>query len=144
MDGGGEIERDEKLFQREVIRDITVEEIHNLESEREFRLNVNEKLQHIKVTSSLDEVLLDEDGNIVSFRYAELKTGEYTLEESIFKASAASLMTFKTEISNGKKSDYDNIREYNEGVLTHIETSEGTVNEIQIYSDIYASVFVYD
>ncbi|MBR4452005.1 MAG: hypothetical protein IKS39_09235 [Clostridia bacterium] len=89
-------------------------------------------------------ITFDEDGRIVSFRYAELKTGEYTLEESIFKASAASLMTFKTEISNGKKSDYDNIREYNEGVLTHIETSEGTVNEIQIYSDIYASVFVYD
>ncbi|MBR1822595.1 MAG: Ig-like domain repeat protein [Ruminococcus sp.] len=33
------------------------------ESEREFKLNVNERLKHVKVTTSLDEVLLDRDGN---------------------------------------------------------------------------------
>ena len=32
------------------------------QSEREFRLNVNERLKHIRVSTSLDEVLLDEDG----------------------------------------------------------------------------------
>ena len=33
------------------------------ESQREFKLNVNEKLKHVKVTTSLNEVLLDQDGN---------------------------------------------------------------------------------
>lgn len=89
-------------------------------------------------------IAFDEDGNILNFKYAELNSGEYKLDKSIFKASAASLLTFRNEISNKKKSDYDNIREYNEGVLTHIETVEGNINEVQIYSDLYASVFVYD
>lgn len=31
-------------------------------SEREFHLNVNEALKHLKVTTSLNEVLLDQDG----------------------------------------------------------------------------------
>ena len=86
----------------------------------------------------------DEDGNIESFKCAELNTGNYTLDESIYKASAADLLSFKSDVADGKKSDYDNIREYNEGVLTHIETVEGNINEVQIYSEIYASVFVYD
>ena len=33
------------------------------ESQREFKLNVNERLSHVKVTTSLNEVLLDRDGN---------------------------------------------------------------------------------
>ncbi len=89
-------------------------------------------------------ITFDEDGNIISFKCAELNEGEYSADESIFAASDTDLLTFKSDVDGGAKSDYDNIREYNEGVLTHIETVEGNINEVQIYSDIYASVFVYN
>ncbi len=89
-------------------------------------------------------ITFDDDGNTVSFRYAELGAGEYSPDESIFAPSAAALLSFRSNIAEGKKTDYDNIREYNEGVLTHIETVEGNITEIQIYSDLYASVFVYE
>ena len=49
---------------------------------------------------------------------------------------------FKSKIDNGKKTDYESIREYSEGVLTHIDTVEEKVNEIQIYADMYESAFV--
>ncbi len=84
----------------------------------------------------------DADGNIVSFTCSTLKEKEYTQEDSVYKANAASLTMFKSKIDNDKKTDYESIREYSEGVLTHIDTVEEKVNEIQIYADMYESAFV--
>ena len=44
------------------ICDDLVDQAEFRQSERQFRLNVNEKLMHVKVTSSLNEVLLDTSG----------------------------------------------------------------------------------
>ncbi len=84
----------------------------------------------------------DENGNIVTFTCSTLKDKEYSLQDSVFGSSAAALTVFRSRIDNGKKTDYESIREYSEGVLTHIDTVEDKVNEIQIYADIYASAFV--
>lgn len=84
----------------------------------------------------------DENGNIVTFTCSTLKDKVYSLQDSVFGSSAAALTVFRSRIDNGKKTDYESIREYSEGVLTHIDTVEDKVNEIQIYADIYASAFV--
>ena len=85
----------------------------------------------------------DENGNIISFACSTLKEKEYNVEEdSVYKASAAALTMFKSKIGYSKNTDYESIREYSEGVLTHIDTVEEKVNEIQIYADMYESAFV--
>lgn len=105
-------------------------------------ITVSDGTYIIQSNKSRCYIVYDEDGNIVSFTCSTLKEKEYTPDDSVYGASAATLTVFKSKIDNGKKTDYESIREYSEGVLTHIDTVEDKVNEIQIYADIYASAFV--
>lgn len=87
-------------------------------------------------------IVFDENGNIESFTCSTLKDKSYSLDDSIYGASSTALTLFKSKIDNGKKTSYESVREYNEGVLTHIDTVEEKINEVQIYAERYASAFV--
>ena len=91
----------------------------------------------------VDFITFDEDNNIEYFICSQVKDTEFSPEDGIFGTSAANLTAFKNNVDQGKKTDYDQIHEFGSDTLTHLDSVEENLNEVQIYQGQYQSAFVY-
>ena len=84
-------------------------------------------------------IVFDKDGNIVEFCCGELRYGEFTIDDSIFPASAT-LINKNWVLSNGK-AQFSNIHTFENGILTHEDCSSGPWKSIKINETDYQSAF---
>ncbi len=81
----------------------------------------------------------NEDDKITYFCCAELRNGEFDVEESVFGAENEGVPQ-NWVLARGK-SQYSNIHTYDNGVLTHEDCSSGPWKSVKISEADYASAF---
>lgn len=81
----------------------------------------------------------DSEDKIVAFCAGELRSGKFSLDESIFPSTEENLG--KSWVLSRGKSQFLNIHTFENGVLTHEECSSGPWKSVQIDADGYASAF---
>lgn len=81
----------------------------------------------------------DAEGNIVSFVCGELKTGEFSLDESVYPVPGPSVDKYWAT-SRGKM-NFSNIRSFENGVLTHEDYVSGSWKSVKIKQSDYESAF---
>lgn len=104
---------------------------------------VSEGVYAIMSNTTKCYITFDEDNNIEYFICSQVKDTEFSPEDGIFGTSAANLTAFKNNVDQGKKTDYDQIHEFGSDTLTHLDSVEENLNEVQIYQGQYQSAFVY-
>ena len=83
-------------------------------------------------------IQFDSEGHIDYFRFSEIKDGENSVEDSIFDTAS---VIGKNWVTNNKSATYSGIIEFKDKVLVHSDSSTGTLKEITINEEDYASEF---
>lgn len=78
-------------------------------------------------------------GEIISFCFGKLNSGEFTLDETIYPESEEEFDSFWV-LSKGKPS-YSSIHTFENSILTHEDRSSGPWKTIKINAEDYASAF---
>lgn len=81
----------------------------------------------------------DGDNKIVSFCCGELRSGEFTIEDSIFPIPSGNIG--KNWVLSEGKSQFSNIHTFEDGILTHEDCSSGPWKSIKINEKDYESAF---
>ncbi len=93
------------------------------------------------IQSSLNRcyIQFDSEGHIDYFRFSQIKDGINDIGNSIFKSSA---VIGKSWVTNNKTVTYSSIIEFKDRILTHQDSSTGTLKEISVNEDDFASGFI--
>lgn len=88
-------------------------------------------------------ISFDEIGNIVSFYCSELDTESYGENEMLLNSSEPVIDITAKKWATGKNADeYISIHTYEDGILKHRDSSSGTIKEVSIEAEKYASAFL--
>ncbi len=101
----------------------------------EFRKNVN--TYYVQSKTSRLWVQFDSDGNIIYFCCSTLKNGSYGNADSIYPDSAPK----KEWITERNRDDYISIHTYENGILTHEDSSSGPWKTLTINESDYQNAF---
>lgn len=118
----------------------TVEDAEGV-STVEFLEFIKEKDGVYLIQSKTTRCVIEFNGEdeIVRFCCGELRTGEFTTEESVFESENRDVSE-NWVLARGK-SQYSNIHTYSKGVLTHEDCSSGPWKSVKISEANYASAF---
>lgn len=121
---------------------------YTVKTENDSGENIEEFLEFSKIKNSgyviqskteRCYIEFDDENEIISFCCGELRTDEFSTEDSIFPAPEQTIDKYWV-LSSGK-SRFSNIHTFEDGVLTHEDCSSGPWKSIEIIAENYESAF---
>lgn len=116
------------------------------ETESNDSVMLNEMLEFCKISnntyliqskSTRLYVQFDSKGNIISFRCATLKNGAYGTNDSVFPQANVGAEW----VTDRDKNEYLNVHSYENGVLTHEDSSSGPWKTVTVNESDFANAF---
>lgn len=87
-------------------------------------------------------ITFDETGNIVSFYCSELSSDSYGEDDMLFNTSDTVIEITAKKWVTGNNNEYSSVHTFEDGILTHKDLNSGTIKEVSIDAEKYASAFL--